>query len=628
MLETKPFIGNGKEEQDKFTCCPECTSNYEKEAQLFKSGQQKHLPPWLQPQGTNTNQKVTKIETYSTFFCNNKRKYEKLSVSIVKFAKFCLFLPINLKFQDELFELRRKWNRLCHSLHHQGRHTQSHLGSTLYNNQSLIGKSYSYASSYPWWPSQNNIFPDSNSISFVDSALKPNHSSNYVPKFRRQQSCTIEFNFVDGTQKHQAGEPSLDSLKNIEGKEVKITLALGHSLFSDIGKLEKGRSGHLCKLLQENVPWQSEIIPSLVEALIESKSAEKKKWFLIQGNDTMAKRRMALAVAEYVLGSADLLLHINMRKRDNEMNSYPEMLAKALRNQERTVVLVEDVDLADTNFLKFLADGFETGKFGESSGRDRNIGQAIFILARGESVMYEDQKMSHDSVVQMILKVNETKTASFGTPNMDHKRKAEWDLSSKTKTPRINEKEDACWATVEDGNKKKNFSRQSSFNTLDLNIMADEDNESEDKPGEFSPMSSDLTRETTSDPLTPHGFLDLIKNRFVFDRNQAQDREMTEVFFSKIKRCFEEVFGDQNGVGFSIEEGVLEKVLEGSGSFLNSLFEKWLKDIFETSLQTVKFGGKEGIVVRLCFGGRNDKVLVDGFMGTCLPKKIQVSFMD
>ncbi|KAL3585550.1 hypothetical protein D5086_012417 [Populus alba] len=510
VLETKPFINNGKEEQDKFTCCQECTSNYEKEVQLLKSGQQKHLLPWLQPQGTKSNQK------------------------------------------DELVELRRKWNRLCHSLHHQGR--QSNLNSTLFNNQSMLGKNYSFASSYPWWPSQNSFFPDSNSISFADSALKPNYSSSNVPKFRRQQSCHIEFNFVNDFQKNEPEEPNLDSLKNSEGKEVKITLALG---------------------------------------------------------------------------SADLLLHLNMRKRDNEVTSYSEMLARTLRNQEKLAVFVEDVDLADIQFLKFLADGFETERFGESSiKREGNGSQVIFILSKGDSTDYEDRKMN-DSVIKMTLKVNETRTASFGTPNNDHKRKAEWEISSKANSPRVNEKENAYWFSDENGNKKKNFSRQSSFNTLDLNLKADEDDESKGTPGEFSPISSDLTRETSSDHLSPKGILDMIKNRFVFDRNQGRDREMTGVLSSKIKRNFDEVFGDQNGVYFSIEERVLGEVLEGSGTFVNSQFEKWLKDIFQTSLKTVKLGGKEeGIGVRLCFGFTSDRVFEDGFMGTCLPKKIQVSFTD
>ncbi|KAJ6355014.1 hypothetical protein OIU77_005582 [Salix suchowensis] len=62
VLETKPFINDGKEEEDRFTCCPECNSNYEKEVQSLKSEQQKLLPLWLQPQGTKSIQKDEIVE--------------------------------------------------------------------------------------------------------------------------------------------------------------------------------------------------------------------------------------------------------------------------------------------------------------------------------------------------------------------------------------------------------------------------------------------------------------------------------------------------------------------------------------------------------------------------------------
>lgn len=513
-----------------------------------------------------------------------------------------------------MVELRRKWNGFCQGLKHQGRQIQTHLDSiTLYNNntnQWLMGKSYSYASPYPWWPSQN-IFSDSSPISFADSVLKPNQASSFVPKFRRQQSCTIDFNFGNGTQKHlqYSGEPNLDSLKNTQGKEVKITLALGNSFISDIGERDRGRS-NLRKLLRDNVPWQSEIIHSIVEALVESKSTGKGTWLLIQGTDTLGKRRLALAIAESILGSVDLLLYINMRKKDNKVTPSSETIEKALRNQEKIVALVEDVNFADTQFMKLLADGFDTGKFGESGN------QAIFILTTGGNLIScEDGKMDQDSVIRMTLEVKET------TPPI--KRKAEWDISGNNKTPRTNENKE-----VENGNKKKDYSRQSSFNTLDLNIKASEDDEREEKPAEFSPISSYLSRQNTLDPVTPNWFLDSIRNRYVFDQNEAQHRQMTEGFSSKIKRCMEEVFGDQNVNSFSIEKRVLEEVLDGYGSFVNSLLERWLKDIFQTTLQRVKIEGKEGVGIRLCFEGRNERILEDGFMGTCLPNKIQISFMD
>ncbi|XVE71910.1 hypothetical protein DITRI_Ditri10aG0189100 [Diplodiscus trichospermus] len=582
-LEMKPFAN--KEDHDyKLTCCAECTSNYEKDVQSLKSGQQKLLPPWLQPHGGN-----------------------------------------NASQKDEMVELRRKWNRLCHSLH-QGRHSQNHLRSTLYNNQSLTGKGNPYASSYRWWPCQSSSFPDSTSISFTDTVSKLNRSPNSVPKFRRQNSCTIEFNFGSGTHKyHESGEPNLDSFKNSDqDKEVKITLALGNSLFSHSGKPGK-ETGELCKVLQTNVPWQSEIIPSIAQALTDSKSTKKDTWLLIQGNDVIGKRRLARAVAESVLGSADLLLHMNMR--NNEISCI-ERLVKAFRSNERLVVLVENVDLADAQFLKLLADGFKTGTFGESREKQGGISQAIFMLTKSISSSYDDGKKNQDFVIEMKLNVN-GKSSSFGTPNSNNKRKAEWDILNKLiKTPRIEEEDHVSPIAGDNGSIKKDLSRQSSFNTLDLNMKADEGDESGETTGELSPISSDLTRETTADQHIQIGFLELIQNRHLFNQNAAQEKEMKELFMSKMKGSMEETFGGENGIRFSVEERVLEGVLIGSSYFVNSLFEKWLKDIFQTGLQTVKIGGKEGIdEIRLSCGGIREKAMENGYKGTCLPNKIQVCFM-
>ena len=532
-----------------------------------------------------------------------------------------------------MVELRRKWNRLCHSLH-QGRHTQKHLNSSIFSNQSLLGKSCSYASSYPWWPNQNSIFPDSNSISFTNSPLKPNHGSSLVPRFRRQQSCHIEFSFGNGVHKQQHSvEPSLDSLKKTEGKDVKITLALGTSVYSDSGKFPelKGertiRLQDISKQLEENVPWQGEAISSIAEALIDSKLSKKQTWLLLQGNDSIGKRRLAHAIAESVFGSADLVFQMNMRKLDNGVIPCSEILTEALRTHHKLVVLVEDVDFAEPQFIKFLAEGYETGEFRESSKREGSFGQGIFILTMGDSSSYQERKGKKSSVIHMELQISLT-NPTLGTPNMEHKRKAGWDLSNRNKSPRKDQEERSCLISVEHGNSRKEFTRQLSFNTLDLNIRADEDDESDNKPRELSPISSDLTLETATEIQNSHGFLESIENRYTFKQNADQDREIREAFLSKIKGSFGVGCDSENTVSFSVEQKLLDEVLAGGDTFLNSLFEKWLKEVFQTSVKTVKIGGKEGMGVRLCLVGKGEKGLEDGFMGSSLPKKIQVSFMD
>ncbi|XP_060172389.1 protein SMAX1-LIKE 4-like [Lycium barbarum] len=593
MFEKKPIPS--KEEQDAVTCCAECTSNYEREARL-KFGQHKNstlysitcdtkdsdkgLPDWLKPHDIDTTNK------------------------------------------DDVAELKRKWSRLCKNLH-QGKPNQRQTSSVLCNEYNSSGKNYSYNSLYPWWPNKNSIITDSKSISFSDPPnLKPNQGASTVPRFRRQQSCHIEFSFSNGNSKI---EPNLDSLKIREGKEVKITLALGNSQLSDIGNVDE----EMIKMLQENLPWQMENMDAIVDALMDFRTMKKQKnWLVIQGNDSIGKQRLARVIAKSAFGSDDLLLCIDMRKRENM--SHVELLNKSLRNNEKLVVLVEDIDFADSDLLKFLIDAYENG----SSSH-------LFILARTSDATdhFNDGKEYYkESVIQMKLMVSKRSVMNPGSVCIDHKRKAEWELSlpNKTKSPRNNVMEDVSSnIAAQNGKMKKEFTRQLSSNTLDLNIKADEvdeeeddeDDENEVKTEDFSPISSDLTRDTAIDQQNPPlGLFDLIKNRLVLKRDSFQDKRMREVFMFKMRRSLEEVCGSKKIVeSFCLEEMVLEKVFEGCRSFLNSLFDEWLKDIFQTSLQMVE--EKENVIIKLCTDmvGANDHE--SGFKGSCLPRGIQVSIM-
>ncbi|XP_058768947.1 protein SMAX1-LIKE 4-like [Vicia villosa] len=576
MIESKLF--STKEEHDKLNCCEECASSYEKEAQLFKPPQKSLLPSWLQSHSTETHHK------------------------------------------DELTQLKKKWNNMCQCLH-QNKQPQNHWNNPYSSN----AKIYPYNSSYPYWPNQGStILPDSSSsISFADSVTKPAYSSNIIPRFRRQQqSSTIEFNFNDEkTQKNQMVATSLDSLKGImeDTKEVKTTLALGNSTFNDSDH-KKAQRDRICKVLQENVPWQYETVSSIAEALVDLKSAKEcATWLFLQGNDSVGKKRLALAIAESVCGSVDMLFQLDMLKRENSETPFSEIVVGLMRNHEKFVLLVENADFGDTLLRKMVDDEFGMGKFG-------TLGQKIFILTNGCNVVSEDQKK--DSVMKLVLQISETEkkpslelsSSSSSSPCLSNKRRAELDLFSKNKNPRIEENE---------GKNKKiefSFSRQSSFNnTLDLNMIADEeddnDDDDRDHEGENSPISSDLTRETLGEHLISNGSLDSIENLFELNETPDKNKETTEMFISKVKRSFEEIYGN---VKFSVQDKVIEEIGVGCGGFTNKMFEKWVKEIFQTSLERVNGGGKDGIVFTLCWGGKEDRKWDRGFMGSCLPKNIQI----
>ncbi|KFK29552.1 hypothetical protein AALP_AA7G148700 [Arabis alpina] len=580
VMEMKPFrvkeedeegAREEEEEEDKLNFCGECAFNYEKEAKAFISAQHKILPPWLQPHGDSNN--------------------------------------INQKFQDELSGLRKKWNRFCQALHHRK------LGMA--------------AQSYGWGTEQSSsVLPDTAAtMFFVDSGMKQNsRASSSVAKFRRQNSCTIEFSFGsnhhEGLKKNLTDELSLDGFKinNDEGVETKITLALGHSPFpSDSDKSEDDEPerattmSELSEKLHENIPWQREVLPSIVEAM-EKRSKRRDTWMLVSGNDVTAKRRMALTITSSLFGSVDSMLKINLRT--SKASEAYEELENALRGEEEVVVLIERVDLADPRFMKLLVERFNTGKSGDLDGCQGKKSQIIFLLTRDDDECVENEH----SIIPMMLRCNKS---SSGLVN--NKRKPEFDVAptmNKMKNPRIEEEEDEGNVASDISNIKKEFSRQLSFgsNVLDLNLIVDADDEEDAKPA-AEPSSGIEER-----------FLDSIKNRFDF--TVLSNEDITKFFVAKIKDSCEEILGErEERFGFTVDAELIDKFYKGCGFFANSLFEEWVKEVFQTGLVTVKNGGKEGIsVINLCLGGidmidQGEVYEEEGFMGTCLPNRIQVSFV-
>ncbi|XP_010438242.1 PREDICTED: protein SMAX1-LIKE 4-like [Camelina sativa] len=581
VMEMKPFRvkeeeeEGAEEEEDKLNFCGECAFNYEKEAKAFISAQHKILPPWLQPHGDNNN--------------------------------------INQKFQDELNRLRKKWNRFCQALHHKkpGMNTQG----------------------YGWKAEQSLSVLQG---SFVDSGLKQNsRASSSVAKFRRQNSCTIEFSFGSNHQERlkKNDELSLDGFKstnNDEGVETKITLALGHSPFpsdsenSDEEEPEKAiRMSKLSEKLHENIPWQKEVLPSIVEAMEESVKRSKKSdtWILVSGNDVTAKRRLAITMTTSLFGSLENMLKINLRTF--KASEACGELENALKEGGKVLVLIERVDLADAQFMKLLVDRFEAGRSGDLDGFHGKKSQRIFLLTREDDEYVENERF----VIPMVLKCNKS---SSGLVN--HKRKPESDAAptmiKKKKNPRVEEEDEESNVACDISNMKKEFSRQLKFesNALDLNLRVDADEEDEEEAKTATQISRGFEER----------FLDSIQNRFDF--TVLSNEDITKFFVTKIKDSCEEILGQrEERFGFTVDAELIERFYKGCGFFANGLFEEWVKEVFQTGLVTVKNGGKEGIsVINLCLGGidmidQGEEVYEEeeeGFMGTCLPKRIQVSFVD
>lgn len=383
-------------------------------------------------------------------------------------------------------------------------------------------------------------------------------------------------------------EVSLHCLRSAGNLDVGVTLSLGGAVVSDSATSNKQKEmmtdhRELTRKLLENMPWQSEIVPSIVEALTSSEN--KGVRLLLQGNDCVSKRRLARVMVEHFGGSEERFIHIDMRRRASKCSSCGEILEVALEKESKLVVFMEDIDRADTRFVTSLVDVLKMRAFETSSGQEVCLTETTFILTTSSSAGIGDAGEGSNDVIKMKLQ------AEVPSTNKDLKRKAETEQQNKPKRPRTGD----C--------------------TLDLNLLA----EGEDEEA----VPSDLTNETDcGNSRLPSELLELITARLAMDADLERLRPASENLVSKLRRAFDEV---RSGVGGEIGELLIDgaavaELMAAAGSFLEGIFERWVREVFQTCLRRVERGGN----VRLRAEGKVGNVGEFGFMSSLLPKWMDV----
>ncbi|CAL9087440.1 unnamed protein product [Musa acuminata var. zebrina] len=554
---------------EKLMCCDECTAHFEKEALVLKSEAKDtnfgsvQLPSWLQRRRPD--------------------KHHQSKINVICKG-------------NALLELKRKWNSLCQSLHHT-RQRQSHLYPPFFS-QSSTGKYNTCSSSYPWWSSSNQskIMMQPYSLSFSEATAELDGGSSFNSVDLRNGMRSWQ---QKDEPKPRPSAVSLNSLRKPGNQDVGITLSLCSAAVSDSAtsnEQEEAMAGRreLTQKLQDNMPWQSEIIPAIVEALSECRTCENKAFrLLLCGSDGISKRRLARVMLEHFGGSTHKLIHVNMRKGASETSSCGEILGEAFEKDSKFVVLIEDIDQADTGFLRSLADVLKAGAFENSSGEEVCLADSIFVMTTSHSADCEDIGGGSNGVIKMMLRAEGRSTKS------GLKRKPETELQDESKRPRIRDR------------------------GIDLNLLAEEEEEdrgwccSDSKEDEDVP--SDLTSETDGGmpPPLPPQLLDLMTAQFTLERPSLASKNLA----SKLRQAFDEARrGDERTGQLSIDGAAVEDLMAAAGSFSESFFERWVREVFQASLRTVEKGGN----VRLSVEGKEGNVVEFGFMGSVLPGRIAV----
>ncbi|OVA02702.1 ATPase [Macleaya cordata] len=165
----------------------------------------------------------------------------------------------------------------------------------------------------------------------------------------------------------------------------------------------------LWKSLKQKVGRQDEAIYAVSRTVACCRAGKERRrgaslkgdiWFSFLGPDRVAKKKLAIALAEMIFGSRESLICVDLASPDGipqpntifdseEMNGYDlnfrgktvvDYIVAEIRKKPLSVVFLENVDKADMLVQNCLFQAIRTGKFIDSHGREIGINNAIFAV--------------------------------------------------------------------------------------------------------------------------------------------------------------------------------------------------------------------------------------------------------
>nr|ARB18226.1 DWARF 53 [Triticum aestivum] len=152
------------------------------------------------------------------------------------------------------------------------------------------------------------------------------------------------------------------------------------------------------KLLVERlfkvVGRQEEALSAICGSIVGCQSTERRRgtsrkndiWFSFHGFDSMAKRRVAVALAELVHGSQDSFIYLDLSLQDWGGSSFRgktgiDCIVDELSKKRRCVIFLDNIDKVDCLIQDSLSHAVDTGRFRDMRGKEVAINDSIVILS-------------------------------------------------------------------------------------------------------------------------------------------------------------------------------------------------------------------------------------------------------
>ncbi|TVU27528.1 hypothetical protein EJB05_30147 [Eragrostis curvula] len=149
----------------------------------------------------------------------------------------------------------------------------------------------------------------------------------------------------------------------------------------------------LVERLFKAVGRQEEALSAVCQSILRCQSMDRRHganrrndiWFSFHGPDSIAKRRVAAALAELMHGSADNLIYMDLSHQDWGDSNFrgktgTDCIVEELRKRRRAVIFLDNIDKADCLVQDSLSRAIEIGRF-HWQGRMVDLNDSIVVLS-------------------------------------------------------------------------------------------------------------------------------------------------------------------------------------------------------------------------------------------------------
>ncbi|KAK3135938.1 hypothetical protein QOZ80_5BG0425550 [Eleusine coracana subsp. coracana] len=149
----------------------------------------------------------------------------------------------------------------------------------------------------------------------------------------------------------------------------------------------------LLERLFKSIGRQEEALSAICGSIVRCRSIERRRgankrndiWFSFHGPDSIAKRRIATALAELMHGSSDNLICLDLSHQDWGNSNFrgktgTDCIVEELRKKRRCVIFLDNIDKADCLVQDSLSRAIEIGRF-DWQGRLVDLNDSIVILS-------------------------------------------------------------------------------------------------------------------------------------------------------------------------------------------------------------------------------------------------------